>query len=98
MQAKQQESDCVILPITWKKAIESKILAADSPMFFISSSKTGRLLHCLQTAHYGLGVHGQSEIRVSSVLGSAHCFCHSAGLAARVALVHTSCVRERLCR
>lgn len=93
---KQWESDCVILPITCRKATEPKILAADSPMFLICSSRTGRLLHSLQTALYRLGLHGQIEICVGSVLGSAQWFCHSAGLAARVARLCISCKEKAL--
>lgn len=64
----------------------------------ISSSRTGRFLHALQTACYELDMNGKPESHVCSVLGSAKWFCHPAGLIAGVEQSCTACVRGRLCR
>lgn len=65
---------------------------------FISSSRTRRFLHSLQTVCYKLNVHGKPEKHARSVLGSAQWFCHSAGLMARVEQSYAAHVRGRLCR
>lgn len=97
---KQQKSDCVILPITCRKATEPKILATDSPMLLISSSRTCLLSGLVFPADCMLwiGCARSDRNRCKLCAGSAQWFCHSAGLAARVARACTLCVRETLCR
>lgn len=67
-------------------------------LHFISSSRTGRFLHSLQTACYELDMNGKPESRVSSVPSSAKWFCHPTGLIAGVEQSCTACVKGRHCR